>query len=152
MLFTSSKLLIALLEQLDRGRVEMWGVIDETQMAGVLHQWRGNGQLAWKIAAVERVVAEAGLVGKRSVPYSPGQRHNFMHNKLLVADNVVVTGSYNLSHYAQGNAENMLAITNAAFAAEAIPYAEALALRYGGGSDGGRRSSTGRNLEVGRDR
>ena len=152
MLFTSSKLLHALLEQLDRGQVDMWGVVDETQMAGVLHQWRGNSQLAWKIDAVERIVAEAGLVGKRSVPYSPGQRHNFMHNKLLVIDNAVVTGSYNLSHNAQGNAENMLAITSAAFAAEAIAYAEALAHRYSGGIDRSRRPFAPRDPDVNRHR
>jgi phosphatidylserine/phosphatidylglycerophosphate/cardiolipin synthase-like enzyme len=137
MLFTSSKLLNALLEQLDRRQIELWGVIDETQMAGVLHQWQGNPQLAWKVDAVRRIVREARLVGKRSVPYSPGQRHNFMHNKLLVVDNVVITGSYNLSHNAQGNAENMLAITSAAFATDVLGYADVLARRYEGGNDRG---------------
>ena len=134
MLINSSRLLQALLGQLDRGEVPVWGVIDGTQMAGVLYQWRDNPQLAWKIAAVERVVAEAGLVGKRSVPYAPGQRHDFMHNKMLIVDNTVITGSYNLSHNAQGNAENMLAITNAAFAEEAVAYVDALAIRYGAGA------------------
>ena len=135
MLINSSKLLNALVEQLDRGRVEMWGVIDETQMAGVLYQWRDNPQLAWKIEAVRRIVAEANLVGKRSEPYSPGQRHNFMHNKLVIANDTVITGSYNLSHNAQGNAENMLAITNAAFAGQAITYVDTLRRRYVGGQD-----------------
>lgn len=137
MLFTSSKLLNALLEQLDRRQVEMWGVIDETQMAGVLHQWRDNPQLAWKIDAVNRIVSETKLIGKRSVPYSPGQRHNFMHCKMVIADDMVVTGSYNLSHNAQGNAENMLAITNAAFADEAIAYVDLLRRRYADGKDRG---------------
>lgn len=142
MLFTSSKLLNALLEQLDRGRVDMWGVVDETQMAGVLHQWRDNPQLAWKVEAVRRIVEEAGLVGKRSVPYAPGRRHNFMHNKTVIADDVVITGSYNLSHNAQGNAENMLAVPNAAFAGEAIDYVDALARRYAGGQDRDPRGTT----------
>lgn len=136
MLINSSKLLNALLEQLDRGRVEMWGVIDETQMAGVLYQWRDNPELAWKIEAVRRVVAEAKLVGKRSVPYSPGKRHNFMHNKMVIVDNVVIAGSYNLSHNAQGNAENMLAIKNATFASDAIAYVDDLRRRFAGGRDG----------------
>ena len=152
MLFTSSKLLNALLEQLERGQIELWGVIDETQMAGVLHQWRGNPQLAWKIDAVRRIVAGARLVGKRSVPYSPGQRHNFMHNKLLIVDNVVITGSYNLSHNAQGNAENMLAIANAAFAADAIAYADALARRYEDGNDRGPAGGTVLNHRFGGER
>jgi len=151
MLFTSSKLLNALLEQLDRGQVELWGVIDETQMAGVLHQWRDNPQLAWKVDAVRRIVAEARLVGKRSVPYSPGQRHNFMHCKMVIADDTVVTGSYNLSHNAQGNAENMLAITNAAFAAEAIAYVDELRRRYADEKDhgptGGADTGVGKNRD-----
>jgi phosphatidylserine/phosphatidylglycerophosphate/cardiolipin synthase-like enzyme len=36
------------------------------------------------------------------------QPHNFMHNKLLVADQIVATGSFNLSNDAMGNAENVL--------------------------------------------
>jgi len=148
MLFTSSKLLNALLEQLERGQVEMWGVIDETQMAGVLHQWRDNPQLAWKIDAVNQIVSEAKLIGKRSVPYSPGQRHNFMHCKMVIADDTVVTGSYNLSHNAQGNAENMLSITNAAFAREAIAYVGLLRRRYVDGEDRG--PERGATAEAGR--
>ena len=152
MLFTSSKLLNALLEQLDRGQVELWGVIDETQMAGVLYQWRDNPQLAWKVDAVRRIVAEAGLVGKRSVPYSPGQRHNFMHCKMVIADDMVITGSYNLSHNAQGNAENMLAITNTAFAGEAIAYVDQLRRRYADGQDRGPTGGVGVEVDTNRDR
>jgi len=143
MLFTSSKLLKALMEQLDRGQVELWGVVDETQMAGVLHQWRDNPQLAWKVDAVRRILAEAGLVGKRSVPYSPGRRHNFMHCKMVIVDDTVIAGSYNLSHNAQGNAENMLAISNVAFAEESITYVDQLRRRYADGADRGPASRRG---------
>jgi phosphatidylserine/phosphatidylglycerophosphate/cardiolipin synthase-like enzyme len=53
-----------------------------------------------------------------------------MHNKLLVVDDVVITGSYNLSHSAQANAENMLAIESAELAADAIAYIEMLRNRF----------------------
>ena len=33
-----------------------------------------------------------------------------MHNKIVVADDAVITGSYNLSHSAEENAENLIVI------------------------------------------
>jgi phosphatidylserine/phosphatidylglycerophosphate/cardiolipin synthase-like enzyme len=130
MLFTSSKLLNALTSQLDRGDVALSGVFDGTQMAEVLGQWRERSDLDWKIAAVQRVVEEGRLVGKQSQPYRPGQSHNFMHNKTLVIDDTVITGSYNLSHAAQGNAENMLAIDSSALAERVVAYIDHLQRRY----------------------
>lgn len=130
MLFTSSRLLRALLSQLDRGEVALSGVYDRTQMAGVLEQWRARPELAWKVAAVERIVAEGGLVGKESTPYRPGGVHDFLHNKTLVVDDLTMTGSHNFSHAAQANAENLLAIQSPAFAAAAVAFAERVAAWY----------------------
>lgn len=132
MLLNSSQVLNALTNQLDRGQIELWGVYDGTQMEEVLGQWRERDDLAWKIAAVGRVVTEGQLVGKRSLPYRPNAIHNFMHNKTLVVDDTVITGSYNLSHAAQGNAENMLAIESPALAELVVAYTRHLADRYGG--------------------
>jgi phosphatidylserine/phosphatidylglycerophosphate/cardiolipin synthase-like enzyme len=53
-----------------------------------------------------------------------------MHNKLLIVDDTVITGSYNLSHAAQNNAENMLAITSPALAEDAIAYVRMLRDRF----------------------
>src|SRR4029453_5658061 len=64
MIFTSSRLLRALLGQIDRGAVEIEGVYDATQMAGVLDQWRALPELAWKVEAVQRVIEVGRLVGK----------------------------------------------------------------------------------------
>lgn len=130
MLFTSSKLLNALTTQLDRGTVTFSGIFDATQMDGVLGQWRERSDLAWKHEAVERVVAEGGLIGKQSEPYRPGHSHNFMHNKTLIIDDTVLTGSYNLSHAAQGNAENMLAIHSPALAERIVAYVNHLQQRF----------------------
>lgn len=138
MLITSSRVLRAFLTQLDRGTVEVRGVYDRTQMAGVLHQWAERPDLAWKIAAWERLVREGSFVGKRSTPYRPGQTHDFMHNKTMVIDETTITGSYNFSHAAQANAENILAIRSPALAEQVIAYADHLAARFrvDGGSDG----------------
>ena len=138
MLINSSKILNAILETLDKHSVELWGIYDRTQMEGVLHQWQGQPQLQWKIDAIDSIMRRAEMVGKQSIPYRPGQSHNFMHNKLLVIDNTVITGSYNLSHSAQANSENMLAIDSPELAARAVDYIAHLRARYlqnPGGSD-----------------
>jgi phosphatidylserine/phosphatidylglycerophosphate/cardiolipin synthase-like enzyme len=130
MLFTSSRLLNALTKQLDRGEVEISGVYDATQMYGVLQQWREIPDLAWKVEAVERIISEGKLAGKRSAPYRPGAVHNFLHNKSIVLDDTVLTGSHNFSHSARSNAENLLAIRSPQLAADVATFAAKLAKRY----------------------
>jgi phosphatidylserine/phosphatidylglycerophosphate/cardiolipin synthase-like enzyme len=130
MLINSSKLLSALMDVLDRPGFELWGVYDQTQVAGVLHQWQERPDLRWKVDALNRLLETATMVGKRSQPYRPGQSHNFMHNKLLIVDETVITGSYNLSHAAQANAENMLAITSAELSKNALSYVRTLQNRF----------------------
>jgi phosphatidylserine/phosphatidylglycerophosphate/cardiolipin synthase-like enzyme len=131
MLINSSRVLNAFLRQMDRGDVEISGVYDKTQMDGVLRQWeQENGRLQWKIDAVKRLIDYGRLIGKESAPYEASASHNFMHNKTLVVDDAVVTGSYNLSHAAESNAENMLAIDNEALAERAVAYIAQLRDRF----------------------
>jgi phosphatidylserine/phosphatidylglycerophosphate/cardiolipin synthase-like enzyme len=82
------------------------------------------------------------LVRKNSIPYSrnaPLQPHNFMHNKLVVTDDAVVTGSFNLSNHAMGNAEDVLVIHDAGVAAAYAAYLEELEVRYRHAVISGRR-------------
>jgi len=130
MLINSSRLLNALLTVLDQQKIELWGVYDRTQMNGVLDQWQGQPQLQWKIDAIHTLMRRAEMVGKQSLPYRPGRSHNFMHNKLLVIDDTVVFGSYNLSHSAEGNSENMMAIESPALAERAVAYVSHLRDRF----------------------
>ena len=144
MLINSSKLLGALMKVLDEHDLELWGVYDKTQMEGVLQQWHGQPQVQWKVESVQRLLREAELIGKESLPYRRGHSHNFMHNKLLIVDDTVITGSYNLSHAAESNAENMLAIESPALAEDAISYVQMLRNRFlddrtGGDRRGGER-------------
>jgi phosphatidylserine/phosphatidylglycerophosphate/cardiolipin synthase-like enzyme len=130
MLLTSGTVLGALGDALQRGRLaEYGGVYDRTQMESVFRQWHG-GPAEWKVAAFEHVAAP--LAGKRSTPYTPSSRHDFMHNKVLVCDDAVVTGSYNLSHSAEDNAENLLVIEDRDLADRYNDYIDGLAKRYGG--------------------
>ena len=46
----------------------------------------------------------------------PTGSHDFMHDKVLVIDDTVITGSCNFSRSAQFNAENILFIDSAALA------------------------------------
>jgi phosphatidylserine/phosphatidylglycerophosphate/cardiolipin synthase-like enzyme len=55
-----------------------------------------------------------------------------MHNKILVIDDTVITGSYNFSRSAQFNAENILFIESPALAERYGAYIEHLMQKYGG--------------------
>ena len=132
MLLNSSALIAALGDVLRSGRAPVSGIYDQTQMASVLEQWQDVPHNHWKIGAVRDIVAEARLVGKDSTPYSPTSRHDFMHNKTLVVDDTVITGSYNFSHSAEQNAENLLMLTNPALADAYSDYIDHLMEKYGG--------------------
>jgi phosphatidylserine/phosphatidylglycerophosphate/cardiolipin synthase-like enzyme len=128
MLLTSGAILGALGDALHQGRVaEFGGIYDRTQMESVFEQWK-NSPAAWKIAACQQIASR--LAGKRSTPYTPGGRHDFMHNKVVVADDTVITGSYNLSHSATENAENILLIQDAGLADQYSAYIDGLTKRY----------------------
>jgi phosphatidylserine/phosphatidylglycerophosphate/cardiolipin synthase-like enzyme len=134
MLLTSGAILGALGDVIHHRRVaEYGGVYDRTQMEAVCEQWRGQDN-QWKIAAFR--LASAGLSGKRSTPYAPNTPHDFMHNKVLVADDTVITGSYNLSHSATENAENVLMIRDPGLADRYAAYVDGLTRRYQGAEPG----------------
>jgi phosphatidylserine/phosphatidylglycerophosphate/cardiolipin synthase-like enzyme len=99
-------------------------------MADVFRQWGGVPQNHWKIPALQQVIERARLVGKNSTPYTPTGRHDFMHNKILVIDDTVITGSYNFSRSAQFNAENILFIESAALAEVYSVYIDRMMQKY----------------------
>jgi phosphatidylserine/phosphatidylglycerophosphate/cardiolipin synthase-like enzyme len=53
-----------------------------------------------------------------------------MHAKLVVADDVVFTGSFNLSHSGEKNAENVLEIRDADLAERLAGYVDEIRARY----------------------
>ena len=93
-----------------RGRVDLRGVVDRTQLEQVFHQWRDNGHSAWKIPILASVLAHADFSGKPSTTYGTDTPHDFMHAKVTVADDTVFVGSFNLSRSGERNAENVLEI------------------------------------------
>src|SRR5580700_5582233 len=127
---SSGPILAALSEAIDRG-LPLAGLYDGPQMDQVERQWKATNFGADKINTWHKVARH--LVRKNSIPFDTHNKslpHNFMHNKLVVADQIVVTGSFNLSNHAMGNAENVLLITDAAIADAYAKYIERLAASY----------------------
>jgi phosphatidylserine/phosphatidylglycerophosphate/cardiolipin synthase-like enzyme len=130
LLINSGTLIGELGNLLRRGDVTVDGIYDRTQMEQVYLQWQGVPQNRWKISALKEIILRAGLVGKDSAPYTPTGPHNFMHNKVLVIDDTVITGSYNFSRSAQFNAENILFIESAPLAEAYSAYIDHLKSKY----------------------
>src|SRR3984893_15025586 len=128
---SSGPILAALSEAIDRG-LPLAGLFDGPQMDQVERQWKAANVGADKLNTWQKVAHH--LVRKNSIPYDrhkPSQPHNFMHNKLVVADQIVVTGSFNLSNHAMGNAENVLLIRDAAIAESYAKFIQRLMASYG---------------------
>ena len=128
---SSGPILAALSEAVDRG-ISLAGLYDGPQMDQVKRQWIAANVGADKINTWEKV--SHNLSRKNSLPYDrnkPHQPHNFMHNKMVIADDVVVTGSFNLSNHAMGNAENVLLIRDADIASKCATYIRQLMAKYG---------------------
>jgi len=131
LLINSGTLIGELGNLLRGGQVAVDGIYDRTQMEEVYLQWQEVPQNRWKISALKEIIMRAGLVGKNSAPYTPSGPHNFMHNKVLVIDDTVITGSYNFSRSAQFNAENILFIESAPLAEAYSAYIDRLVKKYG---------------------
>lgn len=130
LLINSGTLIFELGNLLQRGQVKVDGIYDCTQMEDVYRQWQEVPSNHWKIPALKNIVLRAGLAGKNSTPYTPTSKHDFMHNKVLVVDDTVITGSYNFSRSAEFNAENILFIESAPLAERYSAYIDHLIQKY----------------------
>jgi phosphatidylserine/phosphatidylglycerophosphate/cardiolipin synthase-like enzyme len=131
---TSGAVLGTLAELAGRASFDLAGAYDATQMREVEGQWKGWPPNHWKIAAWEAI--RPRLSGKVSTPWSAtGGVHDFMHAKVVVADGDVLTGSYNLSHGGEDNAENVLHIRSGALAQRFGGFVERVAARYAAPAD-----------------
>jgi phosphatidylserine/phosphatidylglycerophosphate/cardiolipin synthase-like enzyme len=127
---TSTRIIHALQDAVKRG-VPIEGIYDWTQMEGVKYQWQMVPNNNWKIEAFAGIVKYGNLVGKKSTPYTPTSKHDYMHNKIMVLDDAVLTGSYNFSRHAQQNAENALIIESAPLASTYRDYIHTIMDLYG---------------------
>ena len=138
---TAGPVLGTLAEVAAEARVDLRGVVDRTQMDGVVYQWRTNGRSAWKIPILGSVFEHADFTGKQSVPWTPESVHDFMHAKVTVCDDVVFAGSFNLSRSGEMNAENVLEVHDAELAELFAGFIDEVRGRYEAMPvpDGGRR-------------
>jgi phosphatidylserine/phosphatidylglycerophosphate/cardiolipin synthase-like enzyme len=128
---TAGPVLGTLAEVAAEARVDLRGVVDRTQMEGVVYQWRTNGRSAWKIPIFASVVEHADFRGKPSTKYAPETPHDFMHAKVTVADDWIFAGSFNLSRSGESNAENVLELQDAALADRLAAFVDEIRARYG---------------------
>jgi len=126
---TSAPVLATLAQAIADGRADISGCVDRTQMDEVLRQWRENGNVSWKIPLLQQVLA-GQFSGKSSTPWAPGSLHDFMHAKVVVADDVVFVGSFNLSHSGEKNAENVLELADAELARRLSAFVDEVRSRY----------------------
>ncbi len=125
---TSGPILGTLAEVAEERRVDLGIVIDATQIHEVLGQWAGR--VLWKRSTLERIARDPRTSGKRSTPWGPATVHDFMHAKVLVADDTAFVGSFNLSRSGETNAEDVLEIADAALADRLAAYVDDLRRRY----------------------
>ena len=127
MVLTSAAVLGALDENVQQHAGMLKGIYDGTQMAGILKN-KKHPMNAAKTTLFKAVAAK--LAAKVSTPFSNTSRHDFMHNKTLVSDDVVVTGSFNFSERAASNAENVLVIHDKATADAYARYVSSVVKTY----------------------
>ena len=110
--------------------VDLAGCVDATQIREVVHQWRMNQNVSWKLPLLQHVMA-GPFTGKESTPYGDGTVHDFMHAKVTVCDDTTFVGSFNLSRSGERNAENVLEIEDAAIADRLAAYVDTVRAKYG---------------------
>ena len=127
---TSGPILATLVEVVNEKRCDVAGVVDDTQVDQVFGQWRTNGVSEWKVPLLQRVIEGASFSGKSSIPWSPTSLHDFMHAKVVVADDTSFVGSFNFSRSGERNAENVLEIRDAAIADRLASFVDEIRGRY----------------------
>jgi phosphatidylserine/phosphatidylglycerophosphate/cardiolipin synthase-like enzyme len=126
---TSAPVLATLAQRIADGKGDIAGCVDATQVEDVLRQWKAQGTVAWKIPLLQQVLA-GSFSGKNSTPWAPGSLHDFMHAKVVVADDTVFVGSFNLSHSGEQNAENVVELEDPELAKQLGAFVDEVRGRY----------------------
>lgn len=127
---TSGPILATLVEIVNERRCDVAGIIDDTQVDQVFGQWKTNGVSAWKIPLLRRILEGAAFSGKASTRWSPESVHDFMHAKVVVADDTSFVGSFNFSRSGERNAENVLEIKDRGIADRLAGFIDEIRARY----------------------
>jgi phosphatidylserine/phosphatidylglycerophosphate/cardiolipin synthase-like enzyme len=125
MVITSHLVLAALSDAIDGG-IPFTGIYDGAEMNMTEKTWQKSGSP--ELAVWNKV--KKHLVEKHSNTYTKDGVHNFMHNKVVVCDDSLATGSFNFSKSATENAENSLVIHDSGLAAQYASYIGKLVAEY----------------------
>lgn len=112
------------------GELDIAGVLDATQIAEVIQQWRVKMKMGWKEQALRSLIQHTPWSGKHSTPWTPDSVHDYMHAKIVVADDAVFFGSFNLSRSGERNAENTLEIEDGELAGRLAAFIDDIRGRY----------------------
>jgi phosphatidylserine/phosphatidylglycerophosphate/cardiolipin synthase-like enzyme len=127
---SSAPILATLAQVASDGKVDIAGVVDATQIAEVLAQWRENRNADWKEPLLRASLTRAPFSGKVTTRWRPGSVHDYMHAKVTVADDRAFVGSFNLSHSGELNAENVLELDDAQLADGLATFVDGVRERY----------------------
>ena len=142
MVLSSAAVMGAIADRLATVR-QFGGIYDGSEMRTVESNWtarhkrKGGGTNPPSPASVAKFQQWRALRSQLHLKSSIGvdknhlQRpHSYMHDKIAVADDTVVTGSFNFSTNATHNAENILIIKNADLADQYAEYMRRLLTQY----------------------
>jgi phosphatidylserine/phosphatidylglycerophosphate/cardiolipin synthase-like enzyme len=134
MVITSNTILDALTQIIEAGRVRVMGIFDGPEMSSSEHQMKKavGSASATKVTQIEQL--RKVLVAKKSTPFDPKNPtglHNFMHDKVVVVDDALLTGSHNFSLSAEHNAENAILLRDGNLAEKYRAHVEQLVKKYG---------------------
>jgi phosphatidylserine/phosphatidylglycerophosphate/cardiolipin synthase-like enzyme len=130
MVLSSATILGALADAVKHKQVpDFGGIYDGPETLGALKQATGGTPELFKVIS-GKMVKKAS---RRYNPKQPDADYNYMHNKIAVCDDVVVTGSFNFSRSATMNAENVLRIRSKEWADKFSRYIDQLVKLYGRG-------------------
>ncbi len=127
---TTAPVLGALAQVSSEGKIDLAGVVDQTQLRGVVSEWHRNGNIFWKLPLLQRALTR-GFTGKHSAQWRPdGGIHDFMHAKVTVCDDTVFVGSFNLSRSGEANAENVVELESPELAERLAGYIDEIRVLY----------------------
>ncbi len=89
---TSGHILGALAGVARRG-IALSGIVD-AQMRSIVEGWRRSPESGWKADTFEEIARYGALREKQSSRAWPAGPHDYMHDKVIVVDDTVITGSY----------------------------------------------------------
>jgi len=127
---TTGPVLGALAQVSSERRIDLAGLVDQTQMHGVVFEWTRNGNVFWKLPLLQTALKH-DFTGKRSQEWRPdGGLHDFMHAKVTVCDDTVFCGSFNLSRSGESNAENVVELESPELSGRLADYIDEIRALY----------------------